>query len=711
MSDSIDFDLDQFKVTYFEECSELLGEAEMRLARVRDTIDNVDAEDLHAIFRAVHSVKGGGGAFEFTNLVKFAHELETLLDLMRTDEIPVTLDGIDLLISANDVLVELVQSAQLGLAVDEKKCADLVVLLKQASGTEDDTPTEDTDANDGPAPELDVTGYVIKFSPHPHLYRHANEPILLIREMASLGELKTTINLDRLPAFEKLTPDEAYFSWTFELTANCPLRDVEEVFEFVEDDCDLTITPIAGTPDNTAREPVPDTPPEESPSDKPAETPAAKSAPPAAVPDSNRRAGDGGGAPGVPATISSIRVDLNRVDRLVNMVGELVITQAMLRQQANDMTEEMSPLMSQGFEDLGMHTRDLQESVMAVRMQPVKSVFARMPRLVRDLSAKLDKKIDLVMKGEETVVDKTVVELLSDPLTHMIRNSLDHGIESKEDRAKTDKPERAKIVLSAEHRSGRIQIEVSDDGQGINRERVIEKAIENGVIPEDHNLSIEETENLIFAPGFSTASEVTEVSGRGVGMDVVRRNIANLGGRVSVRSEPGQGTRFLMTLPLTLAVLDGMIVRVGQEKFIVPLTSIIESIRPQKEHLSQLTNGADVVSVRGDFIRIIPLNRLLDVPDGTDNPAEGLLVIAEIEGGSHVALLVDELLGQQQVVIKSLEENYDRVNGISAATILGNGMVALILDLDGLNSMAQSTISLKPRALPKSDEILRIAEQ
>ena len=387
------------------------------------------------------------------------------------------------------------------------------------------------------------------------------------------------------------------------------------------------------------------------------------------------------------AKISSIRVELDRVDRLVNMVGELVISQAMLRQQVENLIPEDSHVMAQGFEDLSAHTRELQESVMAIRMQPVKSVFARIPRMVRELSARLGKKVDLITQGEMTEVDKTVIEQLMDPLTHMIRNSLDHGIETQEERAKSGKPERAAIKLSAEHRSGRIQIEVSDDGKGINRQRIVEKAVQKGLLSSDHDLSDEEIDNLIFAPGFSTADEVSDVSGRGVGMDVVRRNIVSLGGRISVFSTPGEGTRFLMSLPLTLAVLDGMIIRCGQEKYIIPLTSVIESIHPIAEELQPLVNGAMMVSMRGQYIRIVNLYKLFNIKGAVTDAAQGLVVIVETERYGHVGILVDELLGQQQVVIKSLEENYDPIDGVAAATILGNGKVALILDVDGLADM------------------------
>ncbi len=698
-----DFDLDQFKATFFEECAELLIDAETRLAELHHNPENVDVEDLHAIFRVVHSVKGGAGAFSFDQLVGFAHIYEALLDKMRQGEIDITEDIVGLLLAANDILTSLIQAAQNGVLVPEEDFAgvkeklNLLAFGKEAAGS---TSAADGSADDGSG-SVGPKKYIIDFAPKPHLLQHANEPLLLVREMKELGELTTTVNTDRLPDIQKMISDESYFSWVFELISECSLNDVEEVFEFVTEDCDLKIEVEVSDSENTPATEItndtttPEEPQEELPEKSLEATKeqavAAMQAPTIQPPAGQPAAGGGGGGgSGASARVSSIRVELDRVDRLVNMVGELVITQAMLRQQVDNLPPELAAFMAKGFEDLGMHTREIQESVMAVRMQPVKSVFARIPRLVRELSTKLGKKVELETSGENTEVDKTVIEQLSDPLIHMIRNSLDHGVEeTPEDRVKAGKPELAIVKLMAEHRSGRIHIIVEDDGRGINRERVKTKAIEQGIISADDNLSNEAIDDLIFNPGFSTADEVTDVSGRGVGMDVVRRNISNLGGRISVQSIPGKGTKFVMSLPLTLAVLDGMVVAIGKEKFIISLTSIIESLRPAKEELHRLSNGAEVVSLRGEYIRLVKLHSLFKIPGAQKDPSKGLVVVVEIEGGKQVGILVDELLGQQQVVIKSLEENYDPVDGISAATILGNGMVALILDVDGLDAMAR----------------------
>lgn len=719
--------LEQFKATFFAECSELLAEAEARLEAVRNSIGNLDVEDLHAIFRSVHSVKGGAGAFEFTELIGFAHVMETVLDKLRTFQIEVTLDLCDLLLSSNDHIATLVDAARDGTEVDSNAGQHLLDQLSALISDEVEQPApepvvkpidsgsieehgwglfdDDEPAADGTSDDDGPATYRVRFEPDKDLFRFANEPLLLLRELSGLGEATVTADCGKLPSLADLDPELSYLSWDVTLVSECGEDRILEVFEFVEDSCKITIT-RDGQPGQTIQgeegaQSSPTPPASEAPAPEPqapaavastavaqpAQTAAKKAAatPPAAA------AKQASGKPMAGGTnVNSIRVDLNRVDRLVNMVGELVITQAMMRQQILELPAELTQGLHQGFEDLSMHTRELQESVMAVRMQPVKSVFSRMPRLVRDLSTKLNKKVQLEMSGEATEVDKTVIEQLSDPLTHMIRNALDHGIEKPEDRLAAGKDEVATIHLGAGHRGGRIEIVISDNGQGINRQKVLDKAIEKGVVSGSENLTDEQVDELIFAPGFSTADQVTDVSGRGVGMDVVRRNIMSLGGRISVRSEPGKGSRFLMTLPLTLAVLDGMVVACGEEKYIIPLTSILESIRPMESQLHRLSTGAEVIAVRGDYIRLIRLHELFGIPGANPDPHRAIVVIVEIEGGEPVGVLVDELLGQQQVVIKSLEDNYDPVPGISAATILGNGRVALILDIDGLSSMAQS---------------------
>ena len=737
----------QFKVTFFEECAELLADMEQHLGELES--GNYESETLHAIFRAVHSIKAGAGAFSFVRLVEFSHKFEFLLDELREGKLVVEDDLVETLFRSFDVLSDLVGFAQnaeepegsygqdaldqieqflSGEGVDAKADASAEAAGDPAAGAASPEEAEATQDEAGvPAATVkDGTSHFrIEFTPREAMYRHANEPLLIIRELRDLGRTETTIDTSRLPSLQAMEPEDAYFSWVFDLWTTHGRDDIDEVFEFVIDDCDLTIVTLddsntvvsvdvspgrSDTEDDddfgffvdvsevgsgvvsaiaqsiapvkkAAEKMVPDTA-RASTEAQPTATEAAVKKP------ASPKAGAGAAGPATTnVKAASIRVDVDRVDRLVNMVGELVITQAMLAQEV-ELGEEMSAdRVGSGMDELSMHIRELQENVMSIRMQPVKSVFSRMPRIVRDVSKKLDKKVRLVTIGEDTEVDKTVIEELADPLTHMIRNSLDHGLETPAERREAGKAEEGTIRLSAEHRGGRIIIEIIDDGRGINREKVHELAIEKGVIQPDAQLSDNEIDNLIFAPGFSTAEEVTDLSGRGVGMDVVRRNIQSLGGRVSVESFPGKGTRFKLTLPLTLAVLDGMIVGVADQKYVVPINSIIETVRPPKKDVEMLVGGGSVIRIRGDYIKVLPISMVFGLEGGEQDPSKGLVVLAETEGGRTVGLLVDALAGQQQVVIKSLETNFKAVEGIASATILGDGSVCFILDIDGLSKM------------------------
>ena len=664
-------DFERFRATFFEECAEILPDLDGRLSALQ--AGSVDAETLNAIFRAVHSIKAGAAAFNFSALVEFAHIFEALLDRLRDNRIRQSEQVFNVIVRAGDVLAELVEAARTGSDVPAGFGADVAAELQdlfagaQAAGA---APAK----ADRPKPEAGgaMRTCRIDFEPHRELFRHANEPLLIIRELKRLGELSVSCIATDLPDLARLDPEDAYLSFIFELTTQAPYASVAEVFEFVDQDCVLRIEDggagedaqsDADAPDGSEAEPEPG-----SGEAHPA-SPKAASAPP------------------VSKGAASIRVDLARVDRLVNMVGELVITQAMLAQQLSDHGGGQRQQWVQGSQELAAHTRELQECVMAIRMQPVRSVFARMPRLVRDLSAKLGRTVRLVASGDQTEVDKTVIEELADPITHMIRNAIDHGIEDGATRLAAGKPERATIELSAAQRAGNILITIADDGAGIDRQKVLQRAIAKGVVREDAKLSDDELYNLIFAPGFSTAEKVTEVSGRGVGMDVVRRNIANLGGRIQISSVPGKGTRFTLVIPLTLAVLDGMLVAVGSERYILPLANIVESIRPDHRHVRTITGGSQVVAVRGEFIRLVPVHRMLNIPGAIPEPWKALVVVVETENGSKAGLVVDELIGQQQVVVKSLAEYSAPVPGISGATILGNGRVALILDIEGICSM------------------------
>lgn len=659
-------DLSQFKDTYITECFELLEQMESGLMAL-DPEAAIDKEELNAIFRCAHSIKGGAGAFGFNHIAGFTHILEALLDEMREERITVTAKVVDCLLRARDIVYQMVQAAQnnddsigdLGSDVVNELVSFSCVLTPQQTQS-----TSGTQAS--PKANKQSQGeqcYQIHFVPQRDMIRSGNEPLLLLRELASLGEATIECNCDQLPSFEQLEADECFLSWHIMLTTEQTEERIYEVFEFVEDECELTVkrqpaeagleTQVAAAPKTIG------------------EQPATKSAEPKAKSS---------------AATPSIRVDIDKVDALINMVGEIVITQSFISSQIAQLETPESSDLVRGISDMLHHIRELQEAVMSVRMQPVKSIFARMPRLVRDLSAQLGKDIVLQMQGEETEVDKTIIEQLADPLTHMIRNSVDHGIEMPEWREMNGKNAQGNIRLSAEHRGGRIVIEIEDDGAGINREKVREKAIEKGVIEADASLSDEAIDMLIFAPGFSTAAQVSNISGRGVGMDVVKRNIEGLGGVVSVENRPSQGSVFGISLPLTLAILDGMIVRCGQEQYIIPINHIIETMRPKSGEVKPMANSQQVVNVRGDFVPILYLHELLNISGAQHDPSQALVVLVE-NGNEHLGLVVDELIGQQQVVIKSLEENADPIEGISGATILGDGKVSLILDIAALHQL------------------------
>lgn len=654
--------LAQFRDTYITECLELLAQMEDELLELDESADN---EKLNAIFRCAHSIKGGAGAFGFTAIAGFTHILEALLDKLRDGEIKVSRELTDLLLKARDVVLQMVLAVRDNNLLASDFGKDIEAQLLTVCNTEAPTKieskvllTEDTEDKQ----------YTIVFEPLPSLINTGNEPLLLLRELARLGKARIECCIDKLPNFASVEADICYLSWKIVLETDLPESAIREVFEFVEDECKLEIAcqekSIAAVA--TLSNEIPKIPED-------------SGSPVAAMANNTSSTKE---------VVSSIRVDIDKVDRLINMVGEIVITQAMLAMQSRNLPVQEYPDLVRGIEELTQHTRELQEAVMAVRMQPVKSIFSRMPRLVRDLSAQLGKDIRMEMVGEATEVDKTIIEQLSDPLTHMIRNSVDHGIEMPEVRAEKGKAAQGYIKLSAEHRGGKIIITIADDGQGINREKVLRKAKEKGVIGPDAQLTENEIDMLIFAAGFSTAEAVTSVSGRGVGMDVVKRNIESLGGTVTVVNMPEKGSHFIIALPLTLAILDGMVVRVASENYIIPIANIIETMRPKAEEVKTIADGNSVINLRGEFVPVLYLHQLFSIRAATQDASKALVVLVE-NGDSIIGLVVDELVGQQQVVIKSLEENSDPIEGISGATILGDGKVSLILDIMGLCRMKQ----------------------
>lgn len=702
--------MEQFKKVFFEECADLLASSETHLSALESEVFN--PEDVNAIFRAVHSVKGGAGTFGFNTLVKFAHVFETALDILRSENIDITHEIVDLLLRANDILGALVTNAQ---THSHENPAQMDFVQHQLENfiekreVTTDLPTSPNKKTTSVTEEAKETPekkfFSIKFQPNLELMRFGNEPYFILRELKKLsgnGHYKAIASTDKVPQFSQYNPENCYLSWTIELETEASETAIRECFEFVEDDCKLTISVKApssqkqqkGTKDSPKKVKEQKNPPHEenpSPSHETCVKASSTQSSTNSTKDTSKKSSSSLAEASPVETVNSIRVELDRIDRLVNTVGEMVIKQAMLLDRAQVVQEEQADDRLNGFVkalgELTQHTRELQESVMAIRAQPVKAVFARMPRLVRELSTQLGKDIRIEMLGENTEIDKTVIERLGEPLTHMIRNAVDHGIESPEERYKAGKQAQGHIQLSAEHKSGRIVIQIKDDGKGIKREKILQKAKDQGIVTDDMHLSGEEIDQLIFHPGFSTASQVTNISGRGVGMDVVKKSIQSLGGRVSIHSVEGEGCTFSMLLPLTLAVLDGMIVRVSNECYVVPLINIVETLRPTKNQIHKIVGGSEILDLRSKNIPLVYLHRIFNVSGAVEKPEDAIIVVVETEGGEHIGLVVDELLAQQQVVLKSLEANADPINGISAATILGNGRVSLILDVNALKSI------------------------
>lgn len=739
-------DMNEIKEIFFQECEEQLAELESGLLKLND--GDRDPETVNAVFRAVHSIKGGAGAFGLDDLVAFAHVFETTLDCVRSNKLEPTQDVLKVMLRSADVLADLTNAARDGGSVDESRTRGLVKELEALANGETiqvsaavaapaaakmpesvaPKPTDESgfepipfsfsDFADETTPLMEAPSFQIAFKPHASLYSKGNEAALLLRDLSRIGEMSINCDMSALPSLDKLDPEASYLSWTVSITTDKGEEGIRSVFEFAEWDCDLEITPVVSDAASDEEElpmiPVPfdlsalDSGPEEEPAieavaaEEPfvaaaveaavATTQIAQSvnaaiekreaaAPAAAQANANAAANASAG--------QTIRVDLDRVDRLINLVGELVINQAMLSQSVIENDASGTSAVNMGLDELQQLTREIQDSVMAIRAQPVKPVFQRMSRIVREVADMIGKQIRLVTEGENTEVDKTVIDKLAEPLTHMIRNAVDHGIETPEKREAAGKNPEGTIKLSAKHRSGRILIELQDDGAGINRERVRQKAIDNDLIAADANLTDEEIDNLIFAPGFSTADKISDISGRGVGMDVVKRSIQALGGRINISSRPGHGSTFTMSLPLTLAVLDGMVVTVAGQTLVVPLTAIVETLQPEAKNIHSFGANQRLISIRNSFCPLVDVGRVLNFRPTQADPVEGVALLVESEGGGQRALMVDAIQGQRQVVIKSLEANYTHVPGIAAATILGDGRVALILDVDAIVSASR----------------------
>ncbi|SNX74898.1 two-component system chemotaxis sensor kinase CheA [Cereibacter ovatus] len=692
--------------TFFIECEDLMEALNDGLDRIDDSWDTgADPETINAVFRAVHSIKGGAGAFKLDTLVRFAHQFETTLDALRAGRIMPEPALLHLFHRAADQLSDLLQAARTGAAVEADNSAALVRELAAAAGDEDATSdadaedfgfvpmalTLDLDMDAAPLPEGNRR-YAITFSPLRGLYSCGNDPCVLFRVLADLGQLEVRLDRSRLPDFDALDWQESWLSWELTLETDEPEHQIDEVFEFVEGLCTLEIRLLSDTPSPTD----PGNPTAPDPGAPSWDPPAEDSTPPssgtlsAAVPTASR---DNEKSSPPRATV---RVELDRVDRLINIVGELVINQAMLSQCVQDEgVPPRSPIRTR-LDDFKSLAREIQESVMAIRAQAIKPLFQRMSRIAREAADIAGKQIRLVTEGETTEVDKTVIERLADPLTHMIRNAVDHGIESPEKRQAAGKFETGTIILSAEHRSGRVLIEVRDDGGGINRPRVLDIAKSKGLVPEDAQLADEEIDSLLFLPGFSTSAVVSDLSGRGVGMDVVKSAIQALGGRIAIASEPGKGTTFSISLPLTLAVLDGMVVDVAGHTMVVPVPAIIETLRPRPQDVHSLGAGEQVVAIRGSFIPIVDCGAIFGYRSPVRRYDSTVLLLVETGRQKLCALVVDGIHDQRQVVIKGLENGYGRIPGIAAATILGDGRIALIIDPEEAVALGSGDPSLNP---------------
>jgi two-component system, chemotaxis family, sensor kinase CheA len=669
-------DISQFHDVFFEESFEGLDAMESGLLNLEDGAADVEA--INTIFRAAHSIKGGAGTFGFIAVSEFTHKMETLLDEMRNGDREVTPDSTNVLLEAVDVLREMLTAVQQKEDTDDVKiaavCEQLVEMLGgEGSGNlEQESESAATDSED----ERHI-GWKIDFRPHLHMLQTGNDPVRLLRELDSLGDLSVNLDESHLPFFSDLEPEDCYLAWHMELISDVAKEEIVEIFEWVEDDCDLTIEALFS---------VAETSPElevaaviESIESVDAIEETQLKMPVAEKTETKQKSS---AAP----TAASIRVGTDKIDSLINMVGELVITQSMLSQVGDNFTEDMLPQLIDGLAQLERNTREMQEGVMRIRMLPISFAFNRFPRLVHDLTDKSGKQVDLKLTGEQTELDKTVMEKIGDPLIHLVRNSLDHGLETPEVRLAAGKSETGMLNLNAYHQGGNIVIEVEDDGAGLDEEKIFNKAVEKGLVNASDNLSPEKIHELIFMAGFSTADVVSDISGRGVGMDVVRKNIHSLGGSVEIASEQGVGTKFTIRLPLTLAIMDGQTIRVANENYILPLVSIVESIEIKATDIKQVSGKGELYKLREDYVPVIRLYEIFNIEPQITDLEEGLLVVVEGDG-QKVGLFIDDLLGQQQVVIKSLETNYRKVLGLSGATILGDGTVALILDVPGLISL------------------------
>jgi two-component system chemotaxis sensor kinase CheA len=711
-------DLSKFKQIFIDETLEGLDKLESIL--VRKDVLPLDADSINDLFRIMHSAKGGCGTFGFDDLSNFMHEVESFLDEVRNDKRELTEDHVMLILETKDLLRDSLLADQSGESmnleeIDRQKQLYIDILagndITASSNESSESSTEDS-KNQEPLDENN--GYQITFIPSDDVFLSGNDPAKYVRGLKKTGEVvEFNIDYSKIPTLAEVSPETCYLSWEIKIITSETEEDIRASFEWIQDyikTLDIVPANISQTKEEiTSKDKKTDdskdvAPPKEATSDdtKPAsdtdtttekevekktaeekekvdktKSPAVKKAQPAQASSSVVR--------------SSIRVQVEKIDELLNLVGELVITQSMIKQVVSGLDEDTAEKIQRGIELFEHNSRSLQDSIMRIRMVPISLVFDKIPRLVFELSKQLDKKVDLRVSGEDTELDKTIVEKLDQPMTHLVRNCLDHGLEPTEVRKKNGKPEEGVLNIHAYHAGGRIVIEIKDDGAGICPKKIFKKAVEKGLVAEDASLSKQDILDLLFVPGFSTAQEISNISGRGVGMDVVKNNIKELGGEVSITSELGKGSTFSIQLPLTLAILDGQLIRIGSQTYILPLENIISFVTIEKVNLKSVNKTEELYFFEDDYIPIVRMHKIFNIDDANTNIDDCILIIIK-ERNKYMALMVDTLLDQQQVVIKNVETNYKKLNGISGATILGDGTISFIIDVNSISKIASKPV-------------------
>lgn len=664
----MDFEIDmsQFHESFFEEAFEAVAVMETELLALN--AQGCDIETINTIFRAAHSIKGSASTFGFEAIGQFTHRVETLLDRLRNHELSVSQPLISLLLASVDCLKTMLSNEKIGAAQDEATTTSIAAQLEITSHANDHTEAEVDEQADSTAAPVQaqnaapdtqiVERWNIEFKPDSKIFYSGNDPLRIIKELQTLGDIKVETITEDLAAFADLDMHDCYLAWKITLNTSATQEQIEEVFAWVEDECELRITR-----DN-----------------------------PQTSTDERRRDQRLEGRRRTDASQRSMRVNTGKVDRLLNLVGELVITQSILNGLCRPQDAEISERLEAVLDQLERNTRDLQEQTMSIRMLPVESAFQRLPRIVHDIGIAQGKQVAIEFSGGATELDKNVLENIGDPLIHLVRNAIDHGIEQPERRAAAGKPEQGTIHVKAMHKGGHVVIQISDDGNGIDPEKLLARAIDKNIVSADSQLSDDEIINLVFHPGLSTAEVINDISGRGVGMDVVRQNIMNLGGSVDIQSQRGAGCCFTITLPLTLSIMDGQIVKVGGQTFIIPLHSITETLVFDVANVKTISESAELYQYREQYIPVIRLKQVFNIDtdiarsgEAISGNADELLVIFDT-GDSRAGIIVDDVIGQQQIVIKSLEQNYRNVACLTGATILGDGSVALIIDVLSLYS-------------------------